>query len=418
MAKSFTFVHASDLHLDTPFSGVEASAPEIAALLRDATLKAFENLVSLCIEREAAFLLIAGDLYDGQERGVRGGIKLREGFKRLDDAGVDVFIATGNHDPHPSEIEQMWGAYGEIPKNVKIFPERASSFSVTRGGEILATVSGVSYSKRDELSDLAAKIRGDGAGFKVGVVHATIGPAGEHAAYAPASMSHLTTAGIDYWALGHVHTRAELSKESPAIVYPGNIQGLSRRERGAHGAYPVEVDQKGGLTLDFVPLDTLRFSSVECDISGKETIAEVEALLTALAADEADKAVGRALILSVKLFGQTPLHATLVDQATIGDLLTLMREEGASAAPPVWWNALELATSPEVDINRLRALGGIEAQIIGVAEEIISDGGLFDELYSRQGVSKVLTPPSGDALSSEVHFARDLLLSLLSEDDR
>ncbi|PLX42106.1 MAG: hypothetical protein C0608_03490 [Deltaproteobacteria bacterium] len=421
MTQPFTFIHASDLHLDTPFSGVEASAPEVAAILRDATLKAFDNLISLCLEREAAFLLIAGDLYDGQERGVRGGIKLREGFKRLEEAGVQVFIATGNHDPHPSELGRMWSAYGELPQNVKIFPTKAQSFPVVRGGELLATVSGISYSKREELRDLAAQIKGAGEGFQVGVVHATIGPTGEHAPYAPTSMEHLTTAGIDYWALGHLHTRTLVSKDSPSIVYPGNLQALTRRERGAHGAFAVEVSQRAEVTLDFTPLDTLRFAYPTCDISGKETIAEIEALLASVADDEAKAAEGRALILSVKVTGVTSLHSTLSDPATIVDLLSLLREEESFSSSPLWWNSIELATSPEVDLKRLLSLGGVEAQIITVADDLISkaDVDLLDELYSRSGITRFLSsPPSGEIFDLEVACARDLLLSMLSEEER
>jgi DNA repair exonuclease SbcCD nuclease subunit len=69
--RPFRFVHASDLHLDAPFEGIRQVAPNVANAFRDASLEAWDALVDLTIEQEAVFLLLAGDIYDGAERGVR-----------------------------------------------------------------------------------------------------------------------------------------------------------------------------------------------------------------------------------------------------------------------------------------------------------------------------------------------------------
>jgi hypothetical protein len=65
---SFHFVHAADLHLDTPFESIGRVAPAVAHELRDASLKSWDALVQLCVDEGAAFLLLAGDIYDGSRQ--------------------------------------------------------------------------------------------------------------------------------------------------------------------------------------------------------------------------------------------------------------------------------------------------------------------------------------------------------------
>src|SRR5579871_5781784 len=77
--RDFCFVHAADLHLDTPFEGVRASAPDVADALADASLAAFDSIVALAISRRAAFLVVSGDVYDGPERGVRAQLRFHRG---------------------------------------------------------------------------------------------------------------------------------------------------------------------------------------------------------------------------------------------------------------------------------------------------------------------------------------------------
>lgn len=112
----FRFVHASDLHLDSPVEGIARTlnAPaSIREALRDATLDAFDALVQLCTEREAVFLLLAGDVYDGIDRGLRGQLRFFQGLSKLSDAGIQVFVVHGNHDP----VEPGgWTAIREFPR--------------------------------------------------------------------------------------------------------------------------------------------------------------------------------------------------------------------------------------------------------------------------------------------------------------
>src|SRR3954468_12734733 len=115
-APKFRFVHAADLHLDTPFAAIGRVAPEVAARLRDASLEAFDSLVTMAIEREAAFAVFAGDIYDAADRGVRAQLRFLRGVERLGERGIPVFVAHGNHDPLDG-----WSAIRRAPSNLTVF---------------------------------------------------------------------------------------------------------------------------------------------------------------------------------------------------------------------------------------------------------------------------------------------------------
>ena len=93
------FVHAADLHLDSPFKGLSDVQPEIAARLKNATFDAYQNIIDLCISERVDALLVAGDVFDGADRSLRAQLRFMDGLRRLHEAGIRAFICHGNHDP-------------------------------------------------------------------------------------------------------------------------------------------------------------------------------------------------------------------------------------------------------------------------------------------------------------------------------
>src|SRR3954471_6541707 len=168
----FRFVHAADLHLDTPFASLAHVSPEIAGRLRDAALEAYDALVDLAIAREAAFVVLAGDTYDCADRGVRAQLRFLRGVERLGQAGIRVFAVHGNHDP-----QDGWSAIRRAPGNLVVFGSQAvESHAVLRDGETLAQVYGISYGTRDVTDNLARGFhRIDRPGLHVGVLHCNVG---------------------------------------------------------------------------------------------------------------------------------------------------------------------------------------------------------------------------------------------------
>ena len=228
----FRFIHCSDLHLDAPFSGLATSRPSLRKTLREATFQSFNNIVNLALKEKVDALIIAGDVYDSADKSLRAQLNFRNGLKRLADAGIPSFVAHGNHDPL-----NAWAASLEWPKTVTLFPgKRIEAVPVKRDGQTLATIFGTSYSQRNVSENLALKFsRNNYQGFAVGVLHTNVGENPNHANYAPCKMDDLIRSGMDYWALGHIHSRQILRDTAPGIVYCGNSQARSFKEEGPKG---------------------------------------------------------------------------------------------------------------------------------------------------------------------------------------
>ncbi|MBK1698780.1 metallophosphoesterase family protein [Rhodovibrio salinarum] len=369
----FRFVHAGDLHLDTPFDGLSRLGGDLPARLRDASLTAFDNLVAETLRVEADALVLAGDLYDGPERGLRAQLRLRDGFARLTQAGVQVFLVHGNHDP----VEEGWSAVA-WPEGVHVFPtQEVEGVPVHRSGREIARVYGISYARRDTTDNLAARFpQTSDAPFAVGLLHANVGNNPAHARYAPCELSELTRGGMDYWALGHVHDAQVLSDGAVHAVYSGVLQGRSPKpsEQGPKGAYLVDVDDGRVSALSFRPLDVVRFETLQVDVEAVADTGGLQDALQTAAADAAEAADGRDLILRADLTGRGAVHQQLRRGAGVEEVLQSLQEAGTQVAGArVWWDRLIDRTAPPLDKDAIRRRGDFSAELLLRAEALLAD---------------------------------------------
>lgn len=328
----FRFIHAADLHLDTPFEGIARVAPHVAERLRDASIEAWDGLVRLAIERQVAFVLLAGDIYDGAERGVRAQLRFCAGLQLLSDQGIQVFIVHGNHDPLDG-----WSAIRTWPAGVTVFDASAvQSAAVERDGERIATVHGISYPRRDMAENLALRFsRGTDAGFHVGLLHCNVGANPDHAGYCPCEVDDLMRARMDYWALGHVHRQHVIEQNGTLIVYPGTLQGRSSRsfDQGEKGAFVVEVDEEGRASLEFTALDRIRFIAFELDVTTVDDLPALQRALSERAAQFRRLHAGKGLILRPMLTGRSDVRRDLLRAAAVEDLLRVLRADADLERP-------------------------------------------------------------------------------------
>lgn len=430
----FRFVHAADLHLDTPFEGLRELSPEIGQALRDASLQAFDALVDLCVDVGAAFLVVAGDVYDGAERGLRAQLRFRSGLERLSRNGIQVFVVHGNHDPDCGESDG-YAAIREWPEGTRIFgSERVEAAPVVRGGERIATVYGISYPRRDVRENLAlafprraarSETQAADEGLRLGLLHCNAGGHSGHAPYSACSLEDLAAAAIDYWALGHVHTRQVLG-EDPWVVYSGNLQGRTPHagEQGAKGAMVVEVEDGRVAGVDFHALDRVRFLPVNLDVSDRADLGEVERSLQAAADALRAAHPGRALVLSARLEGRSVVQSDLARPGVLAELLESLRDLRRDDRPFVWWSALSSNVSRPVDREAVRARDDFCAQLFALTDEL---GERPEELlrFAREAFADLpdelrtvpVPPVSQDELGLLLRQAEQAALQQIADDE-
>jgi DNA repair exonuclease SbcCD nuclease subunit len=292
------FLHAADIHLDSPLAGLTRRARIPPHVLQHCTRRAFVNLIDLAITEDVAFLLIAGDLYDGDWRDFSTGLFFIEQMRRL---ARPCILVRGNHDAASIISRQL-----TLPPNVVELSSRKVERWVSE--ELGVVVHGRSFPDRHIAEDFSEAYPGPEPGkLSIAMLHTSAEDPGEHEVYAPCRVASLAGKGYAYWALGHIHARAAL-RSDPWIVFPGNIQGRHIRETGAKGATLVEVADGAIVGVSNRPVDVLRWARIEADLEGVETVAEAAMRLRFAFEAGAGEAEGRPLIVRLVLRGATPLH--------------------------------------------------------------------------------------------------------------
>ncbi len=400
----FRFVHAADLHLDSPFAGIGAAIPPaLRDMLLTATFDAYDNLIGLCIREQVDALLIAGDVYDGADRSLRAQLKFVAGLQRLHEAGIRSFVCHGNHDPLDG-----WDAGLALPPSAHRFGAEVEAVPFDPARPELATVHGVSYPRQQVLENLVPGfVRNGSPAFAIGLLHANAGSNTGHAPYAPCTVDDLAKAGIDYWALGHVHTRQILRERGPAIVYPGNTQGRHPNETGPRGAFLVSVDASGTPTMEFRPLDAVRWEQVEVDVTEAGSIQQVLDLVARGVGETLDAGGGRPVVYRLNLRGRTALYGDILHSSNLDDLQASLNGEWAGQRPFAWCERITHNLRPEFDRDAALAGGDFLAEVLGGADAIRADPAALAELqaaleplYTNDRARRVLKGemPAGDDL--------------------
>ena len=416
------FVHAADLHLDSPFTGIRNTAPEnVSQALYDATFKTYDNLIDLCIDEGVDALLVAGDIYDSADRSLRAQYKFIAGLERLSTAGIRSFVCHGNHDPLDG-----WEARLTYPEGCHRFGSTFEAASVFPDDPNRAIVYGISYPTRDVYDNLILGLgQVEPDPFSIGLLHANVGNNTGHAAYAPCSLADLENTGIDYWALGHVHTRQTLSEQHPTVVYPGNTQGRHANETGARGAYIVEVDETRRVQLTFHELDLVRWARLQIDISNFQTEQELMDVLHDSVKKTLTEANGRNVVYRLTLTGRSELNHSLRNQKTVSDIDKILEEVWTQRSPFAWCERIEVTTASPFDREALVAGSDFLAEALKTSGEALTNPELasklreaLSDLYRHQiALRWDLEAPTDEEFTAIVADAEAMVMDLLSEVD-
>ncbi|QDV37353.1 metallophosphoesterase family protein [Tautonia plasticadhaerens] len=386
------FLHAADIHLDSPMCGLERYDGAPIDRIRTGTRRALERLVNLAIEQRVDFVLIAGDLYDGDWRDYNTGLFLRRTLGRLSEAGIPVYIIAGNHDAENRMTRSL-----SMPEGVKLLatdrPEtvRVDSLDVAVHGQGFATPA--------VTIDLSASYPDPVRGcLNVGMLHTCVAGAEGHERYAPCAVDGLRAKGYDYWALGHIHLRHEVH-DDPPIAFPGNLQGRHVRETGPKGCLIVDLEPGQGARSTFHRLDVMRWEVLDLDASG---LSHPDDLLGRAAQafreiidleDDPD----RLIAVRVRVLGASAWHDRFM--ADGGRWINEIRAQGLDAGGDrLWVERVKLATRPPTRPDDDGGDGPIDA-LMRLVDSYRADDDRLRELAGRLSELRRKLPPefsSGD----------------------
>ncbi len=403
---SFRFIHAADLHLGSPFKGLSVKDEQLASLFSQATRQALTLLVTRAIELAVDFVVIAGDVYDGDWKDNKIGLFFNREMGRLQRAGIPVYVIRGNHD-----------AASVITKTITL-PDNVHEFATGKPSTLLiedkkVALHGQGFTDRAAYDNLALGYPPAVAGwFNIGVLHTSMTGREGHEAYAPCSVDDLRSRAYDYWALGHVH-EFEIVASDPLVIFPGNLQGRSIREQGAKGAVLVTVEDDLA-TVDRIIVDSARFISISIDVSEADQDVDVLKRVEEEAARLSTEFDGKPVAARVRISGTCSFYDNLVrDRGQWQDevLAACQRAYG-----DIWIEKLVLrlassmsvAGKPAAGIEFFKALEAHEDDAIHV-EEI-----LREILPKMPGGLATNDSPLGASNLELLDEARELLLARMT----
>lgn len=401
MDEQISFIHAADLHLDSPFKGLANVPDHIFSQIRNSTFQALERLIDIAIQKKVDFVLLSGDLFDNEKQSLRAQLFLKKGFEKLKKHQITVYLSYGNHDfirgnRHPVTY----------PENVYVFPdETVRSYSYVKNGRELAYIYGFSYENRAVTENKAEQyvIEKPEVPFHIAMLHGSVLGNEEHNVYAPFQRKELIDQDFDYWALGHIHKRQILHQANPSIVYPGNIQGRNRKETGEKGCYYVRLSKRE-TELTFIPLQSILFTEATVDLSSCNEIHQAEQMIS-----ERLKAIriNEPQLIELTISGNQNIREWESEQL-LTELITIVNE--TSSEKTNWQYIFKTNTVVHEQIEEQLLLEGDHfiGELFRQFETTEIDS-FLTELYRHRQGKKMLTPLSDKEKAEIKQKAKQLL---------
>ncbi len=369
------FIQASDLHIDSPLRGLDKYEDAPADMIRSATRDAFENLVDLAIDERVEFVILSGDLADGDWKNTQTMLWLNGQFRRLEEDGIQVYTIRGNHDAQNNLSKSI-----TLAGNVHEFPTKPYTFKDPKGKY---AIHGQSYPSREVKDNLVKDYPEaiDGM-FNIGMLHTNLIGSSEHANYAPTTMDELKAKGYDYWALGHVHNKAILH-EYPHIIYPGNTQGRNIHETGERGCFQVTVDEDYESNIKFVPLQVVRWEKIQVESDLDDGIVELLNKVRSVLEEIVSSLDDNLTAVRVIIHGPNREYGRLESPNGLEEFRNSIRDIANSSSSPIWIEKIKVELKAPIDIEALKKSDTLLGDLLRLTEEIGNNPESLKDLISK-----------------------------------
>ena len=371
------FIHAADLHVDSPLRGLDSYDGAPVARLRGASRQALIALVELALEQQVAMVLLAGDIYDGNWADFRTGLFFREQMLRLRRSGILVFMVKGNHDAESQITKQLPEVEG-----VHVFSAYKSE---TIDMEALGVaVHGRSFPHRAVPEDLVPLYPDPLPGrFNIGLLHTSLTGREGHDSYAPTSVEVLCDKGYDYFALGHVHAREVVRPSDPRIVFPGNLQGRHAKETGPKGCELVTVEGGVITAAEFVPLEVVRWHQLRLDVSGLSSVDALARHFVGQARELVADARDRLHAVRLVIQGESALHRLEAEQpGSIAAAIQAATQDLEDA--DIWIEQIRLDLQSPLDRTAMAGRADAVGEVVRLVDAVSTDEGQLKAWFTQQ----------------------------------
>jgi exonuclease SbcD len=363
MVQTLRFIHCGDLHLGSPFRGIQSPDGSWQRLVTQAPVRAFQKIVHTAIEKEVHAVLIAGDVYTSSTHNLTAQLDYVRLLHKLAQHHIQVFTINGNHDP-----QDAWKARIPMPPNVHVFSaETVERIPLVVEGKELAAVYGRSYAHHEERENLARQyIRSAGDRYSIGLLHTQVGTDGT--TYAPCTLSDLKESGMNYWALGHYHSHRVL-QEKPWVVYAGNPQGLHSGETGPRGCYYVEVGPYGTTDLSFIDTSIVRWEEVEVPIDSIESVSSLREAVR-LEKEKLRRNLNKPTFLTVKFTGNGSMYHVINNEEAAQYWIDSWNEEEQDKYAFIMVERLRNLARPKINLAERSLLPDMVGDYLNVFDSI------------------------------------------------
>ncbi len=389
----FRFVHTADIHLDSPLRSLALRNPDLAGLIGDSTRQALVAIVDLCLEERVDALIVAGDLYDGDQTSMKTARFLAAQMARLHEAGIAVFKVRGNHDALAKITQELI-----LPPSLRVFGGRADAVEL-RAGSLDVVVHGLSFAKPHAPESLLPRFgRPVPDAVNIGIMHTSLAGAPGHDAYAPCGVADLHGWGFDYWALGHIHARTRHAGDS-TVVMPGMPQGRDINESGPKTVSLVTVRDDRSIVVEERLTSIAQFERIAVDLSAALSWAEAIDAIELRVAEIRDGVAAEHLVARLVLRGETPVAWRLRRDR---DLLTAELEQRLDGIGRTWIETITLATVPPPETRPTQAAGDPVVELgTLIRSDILAQHGI------REEVTRLVKEVRDDLPPDARHFSGD-----------